>query len=299
MGAKTPTVQKEIVQIKVRSKNEKVFLVSAGDFHIGATSFNEAAFFKFIEHLWALTQIGQVYLLLMGDIFDSINVNDKRFNLAEHDKSMDDSQVFMAKAMARLHGNPNFHVVGSLTGNHELKYCRGDSDPIFRLYQATGIKPLGMKCYIYFDFILKGKKTATLRTVAFHGCSNSRLPQGRTRIVREFLKENQLTEDEFIRLNQIAFYGHTHDCKVEEVKSYVPNVRAGTTAEYTQYACLTGSFYDIANFNTSSYAAEHGYTPSPVGYVCVTATLDTDLRVETVTNHGLNPNVEHRSWGKF
>jgi predicted phosphodiesterase len=293
----TPSVQRKIVTVPLKSATGEVAVVAAGDFHIGATCFNEAAFHVFVRQMQEEAKKHPTYLLLMGDVFDAINVTDKRFQLGEHRFTMDEAHEFIKTAMQPLVGIKNLHFVGSLTGNHELKYCKGDVDPINRLNESLDIEPLGIKAYVYFDFEHKGKRLGTLRTVAFHGSSNSRLPQGRIRIVNEFLRENQLTVDEFIRLNQVAFYGHTHDCRVERSETLVPSIRGdGVMNRVTQYACLTGSFYDIANFSTKSYAAERGLTPSPVGYVKVTATVGKELVVEAVLDSGLNPNVRNPTW---
>jgi len=292
----TPSVQKKIIPVALKSPEEEIALVAAGDFHVGATCFNETAFYEFVRQILEESKKRHVYVILMGDLFDAINITDKRFQLAEHKCSMDDAQIFIATSLKPLLESKRVHFVGALIGNHELKYCRGDSDPIYRLYRETGVEPLGIKAYIYFDLFVGKKKIATLRTVAFHGASNSRLEQGRVRIVRDFLRENELTEDDFVRLNQIAFYGHTHDCRVEEVRRIVPVPREGIQARYTQYTCLTGSFYDIANFNTRSYVAERGLSPTPVGYIKAIVSLNKELKVEAVTNNGLNPDVVSRSW---
>jgi len=294
-----PSVQKKIVPVVLKSASEEIAIVAAGDFHVGATAFNEKAFYEFVKQMEVEAKKHHTYLILMGDLFDAINITDKRFQMAEHKYSMDDAQTFIKTAFEPLLKTKRFHFVGALVGNHELKYCKGDSDPIFRLYQTTGIEPLGIKAYIYFDFMIGKKKVATLRTVAFHGSSNSRLDHGRVGIVRKFMEENQLTEDDFIRLNQIAFYGHTHDCRVEEVRKIIPNPRKGICGNYTQYSCLTGSFYDIANFKTRSYAAERGLPPSPVGYVKAIVCPGQALKVEAVLNNGLNPDVESRTWDQM
>jgi len=294
-----PSVQKKIVPVVLKSPSEEIAIVAAGDFHVGATAFNEGAFHEFVKQMEVEAKKHPTYLILMGDLFDAINITDKRFQMAEHKYSMDDAQTFIKTAFEPLIKTRRFHFVGALIGNHELKYCKGDSDPIFRLYQTTGIEPLGIKAYIYFDFMLGKQMLATLRTVAFHGSSNSRLDQGRVRIVRQFMEENQLTEDDFIRLNQIAFYGHTHDCRVETINKPIYNPRKGFGVHHVQYSCLTGSFFDIANFKTKSYAAERGLPPSPVGYIKATVCPGKDLVVEAIMNNGLNPDVEHRTWDQM
>jgi len=295
---KVASMARKIVRVPFANINDEFLVVSAGDFHVGADAFNEAAFVEFLHQVVEKSKVHHVYVILMGDLFDSILFGDRRYSVASSSGTMDDSLLSLKEHLKPLLSNPSIHFVGSLTGNHELAYCRGDINPIYRLYESTGIEPLGSKCYIYFDIAIGGRKLATLRTVAFHGCANSRTPYGRMRIIREFLAENDMTEDEFIRMNQVVFYGHTHETRVETVDRNIPNPRLGEWRTVRQYACLTGSFMDTANFKTNSYAAERGMSPMPVGYIETRVNLKEVVPV-AVTDHGLNPGVSTIPWSQM
>lgn len=285
----------KIVSVNLSKENEQFTIIAAGDFHIGANAFNEIAFKVFVKQVKKEAARRQVFVLLMGDIFDSIPVGDKRFNLNERKNNMDDSQKLFKILIAPLINHPRITFVGSLIGNHEISFSRGDTDPIVRLHEMCGIPHLGIKSYIYFDLKYKKKKMATLRTVAFHGAKNSATDYGRLKIIKDFLKENDLTHDEFIRMNNIVFYGHTHDCRVEKVNKTLPSPRDDGTLRAVQYGCLTGSFYDIANFKTSSYAANKGLVPSIVGYIKVRVSMK-EIVPEVVDDNGLNPDIEKINW---
>lgn len=291
---KNPSMSRKIIPVPLKSENEEITIIAAGDFHLGSDACNKGALKAFVQQVYKESQKHQTYLLLMGDLFDALSMNDRRSRQDERDGSMDENIKRFGEIFDPILCTNRVKIVGSLIGNHELKYNGGDTDPIQRLYEKCHIDHLGIKSFIYFDLNLGKKKLATLRTVAFHGASNSRQPQGQLRIIREFLKENDLTMDDHIRLNQVSFMGHTHACRVEEVIKLIPDPRKGTYRNYTQYACNCGTFHDSANFTTNSYSTAMGYNPAPVGYVKVSVSMEKINAV--VVNKGLNPMVSPISW---
>lgn len=297
------SMSKEIVKINVENKSEEISLIAAGDFHIGADCHNNEAFDVFIQQMLEETKKRQTYLILMGDLFDAISlIGDKRLDQHSRKKSMDQSIEDLSEKLIPLLKTKRFHFVGALTGNHELSYCRGDVQPILSLYRVTGqnvqgkgITPLGLKAYIYFDLYQGKTKLCTLRTVAFHGSSSSRLEHGRVRIIRDFLKEESITHDDFFKMNKIVFYGHTHSLKVEKSEKIIPKPRQGKFCNLIQYGCLTGTFHDIANFDKTSYAVKAGYSPAVVGYIKTIFSFN-ELQEPQAISEGLNPNIEKCVW---
>jgi len=292
---KTPSHGAQIVRVPLRSKKESITIVAAGDFHIGSDSFNEFAFQEFCKQMQEEAKLRHVYMILMGDIFDGIMHTDKRFTRSEQIATMTEAQDFMCGAMKPLTANKRIHIVGSLTGNHELSYSGGDNDPIYQMYEITGIEPLGSKCFIYFDLVHAGKVLSTIRTVAFHGASGARTVPGRLRIVRNFLEENSMTWDEMLRQNLFAFYGHMHSTRVEENIVAVPEPRNKRFKTCRNWACITGQFHDTANFKAGSYPIKKGYSPMPVGYVKIVIAHNSHPTVEAITR-GLNPMVDDVIW---
>jgi len=300
IGPKVPSTGRLIVPIHLKTAKQNIAIIAAGDFHVGADSFNEKAFSRFIQRLKTEAKKQPTYVILMGDLFDSIHFRDKRFSTDSVKKTMDESMDMLADTFKELAKIKDLHFVGAITGNHEAKYCGGDVNLIYNLYKRVDhkIQPLGFRCYIYFDLIYKGVTIQTLRTVAFHGAGNAGTSMGRSKVVKKFLDENGETYDVFFRKNNIIFYGHTHEVKVDSVSRIQPEVRTGAWKQYTQYNCLTGSFMDIANFDRNSYAAEKAYSPMPVGFIKVTVSIAT-LHVEAVTNDGINPTVDPIGWGQI
>lgn len=266
----TPSTTRKIIQVNVSDPDEHFGIVAAGDFHIGAAAFNEPAFYMFLDDLRYYSEKEHVYVILMGDLFDSIMLMDKRFYGKAQNGTMDECMDFAKDALKPYLANPKIHWVGAISGNHELKYCGGDSDPIYRLYQLTGIDPLGSECFILFDIYMEGKLQHSLRTVAFHGAKNSMNEHGKLKIVKDFVDNNMLLFDEGAKMNQVMFYGHTHGTRVEIVRKIIPAPRKGAKGEWVQVnmvGCLTGSFFDTASFSKNSYAQDKGYTPLPIGYI--------------------------------
>lgn len=294
-----PSTGCHTVRVNLKSPDQEFVIIAAGDFHVGSSSFNEFAFNTFKNQVKAEAKKHPTYLLLMGDLFDGIAASDKRYTKDTQVGTASEALDLVTAHVKDLEQVPGLHLIGALTGNHEAKFCGGDINLIYGLYRqaSDALTPLGFKSFIYFDLIHKGKKIGTLRTVAFHGAKNSCLPQGRARIVREFLKENDLTKDSFLRKTSIVFYGHTHDTRVEEVCSIIAEPRTKRFIHVTQYGCLTGSFHDSANCTENSYAADRGMLPMPVGYIKVTvSTKMATPKVEAITNNGLNPKVSTASW---
>jgi len=290
------SITTKMVPVHLSKKNEEFTIIAAGDFHVGANAFNERAFKVFIKQIKKESIHRQVFILFMGDLFDSISPADRRFNAGERNTNMHKSQEKFKELIAPILNNPRITFVGSLIGNHELMYSRGDTDPIALIHQTTGIDHLGIKSYIYFDLKYKKKKIATLRTVAFHGAKNSATDYGRLKIIKDFLKENNLTHDEFLRMNDIVFYGHTHDCRVEKSPHLLVKPRSKEQGYRNQYGCLTGSFYDTANFTSKSYASNRGFEPLMVGYIKARVGFTLGINPEAITGNGLNPNVQELKW---
>lgn len=289
----TPSTTREIVTVKLSSENETFGIVAAGDFHVGAAAFNEPAFFEFIKDLQYYSEKEHVYVILMGDLFDAIMLSDKRFYGKAQAGTIDESMDFICNAFKPCLSNPKIHFIGSLTGNHELSYCRGDTDLIYRMYNRTDIKPLGSECFILFDMMLEDKIVATLRTVAYHGSKNSMTEHGKVKIIRDFVDNNLLQYDKGIKLNHIGFFGHTHGCRVEHVRELIPEPRVGKNGRWAQIhmcGCLTGSFFDTANFKTNSYAQDKGYKPMPIGYIKGSVSVANGFDFWTVVDK-FNPRV--------
>lgn len=307
-----PSLGRKMQEVNLKSMEEEIAIIAAGDFHIGSSSCNIPALKEFVRQVVRQAETHQVFLIGMGDIFDCITPKDKRHCTNSVDpmaNTLDKAVKVFREIFDPLLSTRKVTWVGSLIGNHELKCNGGETDMIERLAETCRIEHLGMKCFIFFDFKYRGQpllnakgKPVILRTVAFHGCKNSRLPQGRYRIMREFLKENQFVLDDekknldVIKTCQVALMGHTHDVRVDVERAIVPHPRRGSFRTLTQYACNTGTFMDTASFKTNNYATAGGYQPTSVGYIRILVSRTNGLKVEAMLNSGLNPDVTDLPW---
>jgi DNA repair exonuclease SbcCD nuclease subunit len=282
-SVKVPSRGAKVVPVNLSNENEEFIIVAAGDFHVGADAFNTSAFENFLKQITTEAKKKKVFIILMGDLFDSIHFGDKRYAVNSTIATMDESLAYLTSRLKPLISNPNITFVGSIAGNHELKYCKGDVNPIHQLYANTGITPLGSYCSIYFDLMVKKTKIATLRTVAFHGKKSASNAAGRIKVAREFLRDHGGTYDEFVRETHIAFYGHTHGTMVSKEEVQIDDVRNKKCYTKVQWCCCTGSFFDTANHSTNSYAADSGLPPLTIGYVKASVSLN-DLNLEAVTD---------------
>jgi len=283
VNTKVPSRGVKVVPVNLANPNEDFAIIAAGDFHVGADAFNKNAFANFVKQVLEVATKKKVFIILMGDLFDSIHFGDNRYSASSTIATMDDSLAYLSESLKPLLNNSNITFVGALAGNHELKYCKGDVNPIYRHYADTGIAPLGSYCSIYFDLKVNGKKIATLRTVAFHGGRSANTNAGRMKIAREFLRDHGGTYDEFVRETHIVFYGHTHGTGVSKEEIQIDNVREKKCYTKVQWCCCTGSFFDTANHSTNSYAADKGLPPLTIGYVKANVSLD-ELKVEAITD---------------
>lgn len=282
---------------------EVIDIEALGDIHLGARSCNKNALQVFVDRIRNKPKNKQTFIILMGDVFDAISVQgDKRFNIGDRDTQLitvdNCLDYFTNEVLRPLQEKCNVKIVGSICGNHEAKFCHGDLDLIYQLYQRVGIKHLGIKSFIHFYFKYKSK-VDVLRCLAFHGSKNSTTELGKLKVLRDFRIDNSLTYEEALKSIPILLYGHTHTCKVDKIDRVYPDPKNKRMCVIPQWNCLTGTFLDTANFNTSSYGTRQGYSSVPVGYIHIEVGFNPcSLKVEAETDHGLNPNVETILWNK-
>ena len=252
-------------------RSDRVRIVPIGDIHIGNASAekHEKGLKKLIKNV---SEDKNAYAILMGDICEFINVQDKRFDprsLASFVTMKDlvdvaGAQMDMAKGILAPLSQAG-KILASVKGNHEdvISYRTErdvHSEMVTHIRQQGRIKKkigidMGGWLILKFARSKRGETLAGVSTIKIslhHGFTGGKLAGAKALNMQRWLWNHEC---------DIALHGHSHDTKImiEAVESVD---RTGKIVDKKRLGCITGNWMGRAK-----YANKSGYYPCPIGYV--------------------------------
>lgn len=269
-------------EIKIHSRDIPHHLIFTGDFHIGARTTNMKLLERCLKKIRELCNRELVTIMLLGDLFEAISYNDKRFDPQNIDpelwhKSGGDFANFQVECVNRaveLLRPVAKNISLILEGNHEAKMRRrGEMGPNYalavRLQEFNPRIKFGVDWsyyVIYYSRVTKNKDREAVRK--FYMYVTHGFGGGRT----DGAAVNRMNELGTIHNVDLVVAGHYHKL----------NFNAGSRLLVTgerdrmelnsivQYRMITPSFLKIYEPGVSTYGATRGYHPSVLGAVKLT-----------------------------
>ena len=225
-----------------------------GDCHIGNIGYSRDELLKDVDYIAK----GGNLTVLMGDIIDGINMDDKRFDPRTVTNNLDrivTEQIDEAiEIFSRI---PKENIIGVHTGNHEEtvrhRYCR---DATYEIARALGVPNLGWESWTRLRFKRPGH-TEVLKLASAHGNGGGRKMGAKLNKMEEFVSHRDA---------DIYLLGHTHflNAGVGIKTSIKSSGKLGIW--YKEYAYMnTGSYLKGAVDGVITYPERSGFTPLQTG----------------------------------
>lgn len=250
-----------------------------GDVHLGARGCDKARFRQTVQ---AIAANPLARWLGMGDLFDLILVDDKRFDPEALDQDMEVSDLGELGDVAHETGIAEFSPIksqcaGLLCGNHDKKAGHFVSAVVKKLAKALGVTYLGYCCLIDLVFARTGTNPLQhrLRVAAHHGAGAARTKGGKLNRVQQFSQDFDA---------DIYLYGHIHARLDDESVELGADAECQKLVEHRKIIVSTGTYlrtYQDAADGATSYGEVKQYQPTPLGSPCieiVPATGDVSVR---------------------
>jgi predicted phosphodiesterase len=247
----------------VCGKSAKIRIVPIGDIHYGTKNCEVEKLKKLIE--WVKNQ-KDTYVILMGDLCDYINLNDKRFDFSNLDPAIagriDDLTRVQADEVIKMLKPISHKILGSIEGNHEQVIHQRYHDNIQAyVCQKLKIKDLGATCFIKLHFTRRGSQERRRVTIyATHGHGSGRMIGG---------KVNNLVRLAMGIEADVYLMGHVHDLFGTSTIVISPAHTGEHIIQKKRVFGYTGTFYQSYKKDTDSYSERKGYAPNKVGVLKV------------------------------
>lgn len=237
-------MQKHELEVK---GTDRVIIVPFGDVHYGNPACDFNSFISMLK--WAANE-KDLYLLGMGDMFDSILADDKRFDASHPAPPFLQCYEQMKKAIEPV----KHKMIGMHTGNHEMTLSKkGYGDPVEQICSELGIKFLGYSAFtklVIHKKFLTGTVGNQIIIYSHHGWFSGRKMGG---------KANNLTDLSACWDADVYCVAHSHDLfGVRKVKIDYNGARK-------LIFCQTGTFLKTAEWGTTTYSERAGYPPTKTG----------------------------------
>lgn len=234
---------------KVLPDTDKVTIVPFGDVHFGSPACDWGAFTSMLK--WAAGE-KNLYLLGMGDFFDGILVDDKRFDASQ---GICPSFLRYYEQMKKALAPCKDKIIGLHSGNHELTLSKkGYGDPIEQIADALRIPFLGYSAFTQLTVRRKYKhERATSNNIiiySHHGWFSGR---------KMGSKANNLTDLAAYWDADVYCVAHSHDL------FGVRKVKVDFNGARKLIFCQTGTFMKTSEWNTTTYSERAGYPPTKIG----------------------------------
>lgn len=235
-----------------------ISITGLGDLHVGNAGFDERYFLKQRKQLLDC----EAHVVLLGDVIDSIVLNDKRSDtscidrrfMGEEDRLIDECYYHALDLLEPFRGK----LIGCVEGNHEEAFRKQSQvDLTYRLARDLGCPYLKGGAYVHLLF-RRGKASYSRGLYATHGCG------GATTYGAKFNKLISLRD-----LIDADFYfcGHMHD----RLTKIIPRLGASkydnklTLANHPMAFLATGAYLQTYREGVSGYGERKCYKPVTMG----------------------------------
>jgi len=246
---------------------EAITIVPAGDVHLGNSN---CAWDKFIRMLKWAEKEKDLYLLGMGDLFDSILATDKRYDASEKHIPLLRAIEQMCAVLKPLADKGK--IIGLHTGNHEYKMITsGVGDPVEDVCSRLNVKYLGYSAFTKIIARRKAGDSNSLTIYSHHGWFSGR---------KRGSKINNLEDLSMHWDADLYLVAHSHDLfssKRIYTTFYGQKVRAFVS---------TGAFVKTSGWGTCNYSERAGYPPQKLGIARVLWQPFRESRVENGRQKG-------------
>lgn len=233
------------------------YICGLGDKHIGVNSVD----YKALDRAIKFIKDKNAYVVLMGDLLDSINPDDKRFDpktldpRVSLDNVVSDQYSILCEYLDKL--NPD-NIIGVHTGNHEetirLRYSRNITYDLCRDYK---LNYLGYSAWTRLTF-KRPNHTEVFKMFSSHGYGGARYPATKQWKIQHII--NSLDDVDLVMM------GHVHDIQAGRiVKETIPTRGKLELEKKTIGWMLTGSFLNKPTDDTISYAEKLGLGSTKTG----------------------------------
>lgn len=267
----------EIFKHVQETSHMSIFVLS--DLHIGNANHNPDALKKAIGIIQRTSKDRDVMVMLNGDVVDSINLSDKRFNPTEVDRSLSIRDLKnLAKKQADVFleaVNPiSHHIKYAVIGNHEETNVKYNHFDVYDYYcNEIGCTKLG---YLALGKIVvsdKHDKTGTLDMAITHGRgggggSTIGYPINYARGI--FNKYNV----------DIGVVGHIHKLVAIPEPSKVTLNKACKLVKTKKWLCVAGCFLETHTEGNSGYFEGKQGELSQLGFLEIMLDLSGHWRLD-------------------
>jgi hypothetical protein len=226
---------------------DKITIVPFGDVHYGSPACDFTAFASMLT--WAKKE-KNLYLIAMGDLFDSILADDKRYD------ARNPSPPFLKcyEQIKKMIEPVKDKMIGMHTGNHELTLSKkGYGDPVEQICTELNIPYLGYSAFTKLHTTREFKKGSEHNSVVIY--SHHGFFAGR----KMGSKANNLTDLAMHWDADIYLVAHSHDL------FGVRRVKVDYNGARKLVFCQTGTFLKTAEWNTTTYSERAGFPPTKTG----------------------------------
>jgi len=246
---------------------DKLTIVPFGDVHLGSPN---CAWKKFSEMLKWAEKEKDLYLIGMGDLFDVILADDKRYNAEEPQMPLLRAIEIMVEALKPLAKKGK--LIGLHTGNHEHHMIRkGVGSPVEDVCNRIECKYLGYSAFTRVEAINKNKTQNSLVIYSHHGWFSGR---------KRGSKINNLEDLSMHWDADLYLCGHSHDLFSSK------RVFIGWYGQKIRAFLNTGTFLKTSGWNTTNYSERAGYPPQKLGIARIEWQPWKESRVETGRQKG-------------
>ena len=223
--------------------HEQIEIVPFGDLHLGSENCRLDKFRDLVKYI---SKTSHCYGIGMGDLFDCIYADDKRFDSS----SVSAPLLADIRTMVEILRPIKSKLLGLLFGNHEDKLRkRGIGDPTHHLCEALGVPYCGFSCF--FKLIISPTiHRPGLVIFCHHGYFSGRQRGSKVNNI-ERLAQHWVAD--------VYLCGHSHDLFSTR------SVRVGWEGDQKLLFGNTGSFVETASWGTCNYSERSGYPPQKLG----------------------------------
>ena len=240
-----------------------------GDIHFGARGCDKERLQATVR---AIADDPHARWVGMGDYFDMILADDKRFDPTDFDPDMEIADLGDAGNVAVEIGRTEFGPIrdkclGLLMGNHEKKGGKGVSIIVKALCgkHALNVPFLGYCAIFDIIYYRTGRWPAQhgLRIAAHHGAGAAQTPGGKLNRVKRFSQSFDA---------DIYLYGHIHARLDDESVTLGADKDCLKLVEESKIIISTGTYlrtYAHSADGASGYGEVKQYDPTPLGSPCI------------------------------
>lgn len=238
---------------KIFENKERIKVIPFGDVHYGNVNCD---FNRFKEFVKLIGNKKDVYLIGMGDLWDSILPSDVRFDASEKYELFETYYQQIKKILFPIKDK----IITLLIGNHEYKLVsQGFMNPVLRLCDELNINYGGYSCFIKLSFKnkkIRWKSYNSKRYIIYchHGYFGGRKTGSKVNNIEDLSRFYEA---------DIYLVGHSHSLFF--TKQIITNFNGQKKITFIS----TGTFLKTINKDTTSYAERYGYAPCNLGVITI------------------------------